>query len=69
MSEKIILIIFVLFLAFISLCMAIDTYTFSQLRFSCSPTPSVSASDTAHTKILYADGSGCVSTFIPEFLR
>lgn len=69
MSEKFLMIIFVLFMLFICICMAVDTFTFKALVSGCSNTPSVSALGATHTKILYADSSGYASSFIPEFLR
>lgn len=69
MSEKFLMIIFVLFLFFISICMAIDTYTFTLLVSDCANSPIVSALGATHTKIPYADGSEYASSFIPEFLR
>jgi len=67
MSEKTLLTIFALFLAFVCTCMGIDSYNLSQLKCICPNTPSVSALDATHTKRLYADSRGYASSFIPEF--
>lgn len=68
MIEKYLLYILLVFLFFMSFFLVAHLLFFIFVS-DFAYTPSVSALDATHTKILYADGSEYASSFIPEFLR